>query len=47
MLDIHDWYLLINLTKRGYCNAGVCLSVCLCICVSAALYHTITLLNGG
>ena len=29
----------------GYCNAGV--SVCLCVYVSVALYHTITSLNVG
>ena len=36
--------MVINLARRGYCNAGVCISVwmsvgmCLCICVSAAQY---------
>ena len=40
---------MITFAKRGYYNAGVCvsvgLSVCVYICVSAALYHTITLLT--
>ena len=30
-----------NLAKRGHCNTGVC------VCVSAAPYHTITSLNVG
>ena len=28
-----------------YCNAVVCMFVYLCVCVSAALYHTIAMLN--
>ena len=30
--------IIVNLAKGGYCNAGVCLSVC----VSASLYNTVT-----
>ena len=45
--------MIINLAMRGYCDAGVCMSVrlsvgmCLCICVSTAQYHSITSLNVG
>ena len=46
--------MVINLTMRGYCDAGACMSVltvcgdmCLCVCVSAAQYHSITSLNVG
>ena len=32
----------INLAKRGYCNAGICVHICVCICMFAAMYHIIT-----
>ena len=44
----------INLSRRSLCDVGVCMSIltvcgymCLCICVSAAQYHSITSLNVG
>ena len=40
-------HIIINLANRSYCNADVCLSVGLCICVSTALYHTMASLNMG
>ena len=47
--------MVINLARRGYCDAAVCMSgvvsvgmtMCLCICVSAALSHSIISLNVG
>ena len=46
--------MVINLSRRSFCDVGVCMSIltvcgymCLCICVSAAQYHSITSLNVG
>ena len=37
----------VNRAKRDHCNAGVCVFVCLRICVSASLYHAIALFIVG
>ena len=46
--------MVINLSRRSFCDVGVCMFIltvcgymCLCICVSAAQYHSITSLNVG
>ena len=42
---MYRYVVVINLARRGYCDAGVCMSVwlsvgmCLCICVSTAQYN--------